>query len=431
MTLKRSFSQRLKSTISKTKRIVSPSLGLVRRSSSTDNGKGASNDDYSLDSFNESSSTSSVSSAINTKERPLYVVQDSLDLKGLGLGLGLGLGSGPGQGQGQTETLSQSPTYSSPIPSPTHSTHTPSHSIGSLQRTSTQLIPMHTHTQTQSELPTLLYGKRRSNSTRASKSLRKHSLEYLDTAMAMAIPGYTATSHLPTPVSLSTSTFDERDNSIANARDDRISVIKDRTAFVEDFTATCILDTPAGHANDSVPACAEDTEVFLLPKSPVDSSIPPCTEEELTPIVPTQRDDSGNAIGSFNYFDLPVKSSNTSSGTPNTTMVSGSIPNLGFNSRCLSTTTTSTPLSFPVQMQDSTSISLGSISNPITHPEVVQIDVHPIFTRSNQIDHLNKSLDVRQNDLLADQMALNILQNINEESVDEISKLKEEIRMAF
>jgi hypothetical protein len=40
-------------------------------------------------------------------------------------------------------------------------------------------------------------------------------------------------------------------------------------------------------------------------------------------------------------------------------------------------------------------------------------------------------LDVRQNDLLADQMALNILQNINEESVDEISKLKEEIRMAF
>jgi hypothetical protein len=169
----------------------------------------------------------------------------------------------------------------------------------------------------------------------------------------------------------------------------------------------------------------------------VDSSIPPCTEEELTPIVPTQRDDSGNAIGSFNYFDLSVKSSNTPTGTPNTTMVSGSIPNLGFNSRCLSATTTSTPLSFPVQMQDSTSTSLGSISNPITHthpithPEVVQIDVHPIFTRSNQIDHLNKSLDVRQNDLLADQMALNILQNINEESVDEISKLKEEIRMAF
>ncbi|ONH70349.1 hypothetical protein BOH78_2005 [Pichia kudriavzevii] len=61
--------------------------------------------------------------------------------------------------------------------------------------------------------------------------------------------------------------------------------------------------------------------------------------------------------------------------------------------------------------------------------EIIQDDVDSIFTKSNQIDHLDKDLDTRKNDLLADQMALNILQNIDEEDVDELSKLKEEISM--
>lgn len=53
----------------------------------------------------------------------------------------------------------------------------------------------------------------------------------------------------------------------------------------------------------------------------------------------------------------------------------------------------------------------------------------PIFIKAHQIDHLDKSLDVEQNDLLAEQMALNILHNISEEAVDELSKLKEEISL--
>lgn len=59
--------------------------------------------------------------------------------------------------------------------------------------------------------------------------------------------------------------------------------------------------------------------------------------------------------------------------------------------------------------------------------ETMQANMDPLFIKTNQIDHLDKSLDVEQNDILAEQMALNILQNISEEAVDELSKLQEEI----
>lgn len=57
----------------------------------------------------------------------------------------------------------------------------------------------------------------------------------------------------------------------------------------------------------------------------------------------------------------------------------------------------------------------------------VGLQMDPVFVQANQIDHLDKSLDVQQNDLLAEQMAINILEKIDAGVVDELDKLKEEI----
>ncbi|KAG0685914.1 hypothetical protein C6P40_004722 [Pichia californica] len=180
----------------------------------------------------------------------------------------------------------------------------------------------------------------------------------------------------------------------------------------------------------------KNDEILLLPTDPVDKSIPPCTTEQLTPILPV---DLENSKMNSSYFNIDIKSnidslekppipvSNLSSTTTNT--VNSSSTENSNTTRRTSISLNSSPIRISFSNIQKNYPS-SSTSDYNLH-EIIQHDVNNIFTKSNQIDHLDKDLDIKKNDQLADQMALNILQNITEENVDELSKLKEEISMKF
>ncbi|KAG7869230.1 hypothetical protein KL918_000775 [Ogataea parapolymorpha] len=155
-------------------------------------------------------------------------------------------------------------------------------------------------------------------------------------------------------------------------------------------------------------------EVVLLPYDPEDQNSLPCSTEQLTPIMPR----SSSELLLFPLQSSPIKTS-------------GQRPvnqNMGsFNS---TNTPTVSMLSPTIDLFDSAiSKTETNYSLPITEPPPsphINND-KSIFAKANQIDHFDKTLDMTENDKLAEQMALNILDKISEEQVDELALLKDEV----
>jgi hypothetical protein len=293
----------------------------------------------------------------------------------------------------------------------THVDHTPTNSISSIQKSVSNIIKSYNHLD--SELPTLLYTtKRRSNSIRRTRSIRTQSLDFIDTSNNLS-----NNISMPTPISLSNSNdqvnlITNDNNNSCNNNTNQINYDDDDNNNNNNFD---YID------NSSAFSFEKNDKVILLPKDPIDKSIPPCTTEQLTPIVPVDLVDLNMINSSYfdvNNFEKPNLLHSNFSSTTSSTMNSF----MDNSIRGTSSSLNSSPikLSSMLKNEDFSSVQ-----------EFVQSDVNPIFTKANQIDHLDKDLDVKKNDLLADQMALNILQNISEENVDELSKLKEEISMKF
>lgn len=386
MTLKRSLSQKLKRTITKTKRIVSPSIGSKRSSSTTPstNELFTSPSESSLPTPNSNSFTDLIplKSAGRHKKRDSRGLEaweveqldhDTPTLNGLGISQ-LDSSNSIASLQNSISSIQNSANHLLSLAKPKSVVGTSiNHSLDSS--------------------PTLLYtGRKRSGSIRRNTSLKKHSLEFIDTSNII-----TMGNSIPTPVSL-----------------------KGESLYIDDYEMKPAEKTPN---NDSAPTSNQiehPNDIILLPTNPTDQSLPPCTTEELTPIIPTEQD--RNALINSNYFDFKnlerpsnMLNSNWSSSTTNSCTINSSYEN---SIRYTSTTPSSSPLKHTNSIK----------SDNILFHEIVQSDcVNPIFTKSNQIDHLDKDLDIKKNDLLADQMALNILRNISEENVDELSKLREEI----
>ena len=298
--------------------------------------------------------------------------------------------------------------------------------------------------------PTLLYtGKRRSNSIR--RSIRQHSLDYMDTNSTYITP-HTSHMHL-------------NEDNVSNH--DKISIINDNIQFhdTENHSITYSNNNDVSNesntiAKSNIPENNEiENEIILLPKNPIDTSIPPFTEDQLTPIIP----DSNNSSLNNNYFEIIERSksksfqsqrqhsqssnTNLSSIITNSAILNDLNNNNNNNNIDTSNTgvTVESSIRTPISFNQSSISSASASTSPNKYYKVIDADypslpsndkntnilqdtVSSIFTKSNQIDHLDKSLDVRQNDLLADQMALNILQHIDEENIDELSKLKDEIK---
>ncbi|GMG22789.1 unnamed protein product [Ambrosiozyma monospora] len=214
------------------------------------------------------------------------------------------------------------------------------------------------------------------------------------------------------------------------------------------------------------------TEVILLPLNPIDETIPPCTTEELTPILPIaykdmemnmpsplsspkklihvdQQSQQQQPPSAFFQQPFPMNTMSSSTttatffstgaGTTSTAATSLKSPTVEqknvFDVGLVKTTSNTSAAVFSGSSTRQHSLSFSSIScfNGVTttRPSASSISVsetESVFTRANQIDHFDKNTDVVENDKLADQMALNILDHISEEhTVDELAKFKEEI----
>ncbi|KAG7859624.1 hypothetical protein KL939_002524 [Ogataea angusta] len=155
-------------------------------------------------------------------------------------------------------------------------------------------------------------------------------------------------------------------------------------------------------------------DVVLLPYDPEDQNSLPCSTEQLTPIMPR----SSSELLLFPLQSSPVRHSCQRSVNQNM----GS-----FNS---ANTPTVSILSPTIDLFDSAiSKTESNCSLPLTEPPPsphINND-KSIFAKANQIDHFDKTLDMTENDKLAEQMALNILDKISEEQVDELALLKDEV----
>lgn len=341
MTLKRSLSQKFKSTLEKTKRIVSSSS-----LSSFDNHSPSVSDSFSFNSTDFSTPLTSTSTTFN----------DATDFGGLGI-------------QYNKDSIS-------------------------LNRKSSNLDP-----------PTLLYSrKKRSGTMSRSIPNRKQSIDLIDTSTPTNI-----TSSIPTPVS----------------QDDLLSLsCRSNYSFTQN---------DENFENDT-------GGLIILPSGPNDDD----------DIDDDDNNNNHNNNNNNHNNNISGKLNNTNSNDNNKTTIEGShdillsaflshSAELEKNSSYLDSQSQDRPsILIPSNYSSTTtSYTLNSFAENsakcnmdlLESHEIIQDDVDSIFTKSNQIDHLDKDLDTRKNDLLADQMALNILQNIDEEDVDELSKLKEEISM--
>ncbi|GMM28219.1 hypothetical protein DAMA08_009350 [Martiniozyma asiatica (nom. inval.)] len=215
----------------------------------------------------------------------------------------------------------------------------------------------------------------------------------------------------------------------------------------ESFKSFDDLNTSHTHVNE---------EVILLPMDPIDKSLPPCTTEQLTPIIPMNFELLQNKLDSSPRSILANESNLSNDKKPlilhsistntNSTMMSlaesghsittpGSIGNFnifdstsGFSTSYTKDSISGNIESSPVKVESNPEPQAQIITQNISNDNnpIFNSEVNPIFIKANQIDHL-QSLDVEKTDRLADKMALNILQNISEENVDELSKLKDEI----
>lgn len=407
MTLKRSISKKVKNTLARTKRLVSPSIGAITSPSSSSRYEDAAEDDDSLSSGVSTASWDLSSSA--AQERSTH---SNEPFAGLGIFRESSTAaSSPQQHHTPTNSISSiqksvSHIISAARPS-LNSISTNEHSIAMMPSTSsTSGISAAGAVSSPSvdlnHQPTLLYsGRRKSSITRRSKSIQQvHSLDFIDTSLNTASnTTINPTTHIPTP------------NSFPNCKDYFHDAVKDNSS------------QSSYHKND------EEDEILLLPIDPVDKSKPPCTTEQLTPILPLSLNSSfvnGGASGNgSSYFDInpndkpPLIVSNLSSATSTTLGSSFAESNV----RGTPTSSTASPIRI--------TLSASNFKPEEIPLELIQPDVNPIFAKSYQIDHLAKELDPKKKDRLADQMALNILQHITEENVDELSKLKEEISMKF
>lgn len=153
--------------------------------------------------------------------------------------------------------------------------------------------------------------------------------------------------------------------------------------------------------NINTDSILSDHQTVLLPTDPIDKSIPPFASDRVSTSI-----DRSYEKPSFQHLN----SGSSYSVTHSTSLDESS-------------TTTSTSTS-PVKL-----FKHDFFTQSTNHDVLVQNKVNPIFTKSNQIDHLDKHLDVGKNDLLADQMALNILHDISEEGGDELARFRAEIRL--
>ncbi len=194
---------------------------------------------------------------------------------------------------------------------------------------------------------------------------------------------------------------------------------------------------------------AEPNEVILLPIDPEDKVAPPCTPDQLTPIIPMTVEQLNNKfptnVGSpvMTSDELFVSHDNIStaddgtvqqqrkrpliisslSSTSNTaTFVSGSSSVLG-NSLSQSTSSDS------VKECETANSRAGLYAT--LDDEQYKDHIDPLFLKANQIDHFDKFLDKKKNDKLADQMGWNILHNISEGNVDELSMLNKDVPDKF
>lgn len=448
MTLKRSFSKKLKNTITRTKQIVSPTIGSKRPQSflfnnnnnnnNSNNSNGNIDDElYDDDDYSQSSYSNSIQN--NSLTEPSFhglgIFKDSNEKLNLNQNITMNnnINNSNNNGASNVDT----------------NNHTPTNSISSIQKSVSHIISIkkisNLNDQSlneQDDQPTLLYsGKRKSNSIRRNKSIQqKHPLDFIDTSNNLNI----SLNLIPTPNSLNSNSdvfnYDQSDNLIKN--NDNLNSNENKKNHNNDIETNknIIINDTDDYDSSSLNSFKKDDEVILLPIDPVDKSIPPCTTEQLTPILPINLDSSNNINNG--YFNLDYNNNINDKSNPINIDYIEKPPLIVSN---LSSNTTTTINTSSTENTKRTSISINgspiriSFSNiqknytttDYNLHEIIQHDANSIFTKSNQIDHLDKALDIKKNDQLADQMALNILQNITEENVDELSKLKEEISMKF
>lgn len=190
---------------------------------------------------------------------------------------------------------------------------------------------------------------------------------------------------------------------------------------------------------------------LLLPT--VDKSVPPCTTEELTPIIPMTFEELRRSLPHDKPVDdtcyinhstpgspistrkRPLIISTLSTSSAAVTLSSDGTPgNVTYGSDHYFEDVNSSPNSsvpsphFNMGCFQSTNTNSNNNNNLYSALERQDFKDHidPVFLKANQIDHYDNALDCKTNDKLADQMALNILQNIEEEC-DELAKFREEI----
>lgn len=284
----------------------------------------------------------------------------------------------------KTKRIVSSPTVrsfsSTHSPSPTQFSNTDDVSIHSapIIRNSPLLI----NSESVDNTPTLLYSsKLRPSSIRRHSSQQKQLLDFIDTSL----PPATATTISSTPTQLPTpiKTPTIHDTSIATAETTFDSSISDN--FSSNVNNN---NNNTNNNTNNTNILLPNDHPLLLPTDPIDKSIPPFTPDQLTPILLSSSLD--------NSFDKP------------------SISHINSSTSCTATESSTNTTDFS--------------SSPIL---IVQAHANPLFTKAHQIDHLDKNLDIRKNDQLADQMALNILHDISEENIDELSKLRDEINLVL
>lgn len=376
MSLKRSLSKKFKNTFEKTKRIVSPSI---------DSKKNSTSDSNSIDSLTSSSNSN----------------------PNFGLGINVSL----------NDLMNNSDHSSLPI----NSNHTPTNSLSSIPKScSNHDIKLMDQNNQQ---PALLYSatlKRRSYSIRRKS---KQHLDSIDTSI-------TASQNNDIKYDLNNNGGNDSNSSNTNnnntSTDNTNNNQKTENNYIDDDGYSDRSDVNSIQNSHNSPS-----KVILLPIDPIDKSIPPCTTEQLTPIIPISFDsftpDSKllTPITPSITYDIINNNGNT---------LNKQLPPLIISNISASTSFTLNSVNTPLTLNSSPmyfSSSDNQLNSTVNDIEVIQNSVNPIFTKANQIDHLDKDLDIKQNDKLADQMALNILHNITEENVDELSKFKEEISMKF
>lgn len=264
---------------------------------------------------------------------------------------------------------------------------------------------------------------------------------------------------LPSPLDLSAPDADflMRSSSTSRRRERRGrhsgSILKSKTSS---RYGKEVLDTEAAStvenvdsANEKKDKTAEPNEVILLPIDPEDKVAPPCTPDQLTPIIPMTMEQLKNKLP-VSLSSPVMTSEELFSNHSNATAEDGTaqqqkkrpliISSLSSTSNTATFVSSSSSVLGSSLQQSSSSNSLRGSVGGSSHgaglyatldDEQYKDHIDPLFLKTNQIDHFDKFLDRKKNDKLADQMGWNILHNISEEDVDELSMLDKGVSDKF